>query len=628
MLGLDGVRAWAVIAVVAFHAGLVKAGWVGVDVFMALSGFLITGVLIKELEKGQSLSLRNFWRRRARRLLPGLFVLLALVAVVSQLSLKNWTTPTPREVVGALSYSSNWLRLGEQQSYWNIFNAPSALDHLWSLAIEEQFYLLWPLVVLMSWKIGRRRGVILATGLLFIVTAILQILMAFNNVGIERIYVGTDTRAPAFLAGAFACLIRPALSERSVVWLRRTLVLPVGVLIVACFVLIGDERVTYQGPLIFVSLCGAWLALSASHVSATSKKFSMLTAKPFTTIGRWSYGIYLFHWPVLIVIGLSDFNSWVRFLIAMVGSTVLAAMSYELFENRIRISGVSRRMIPLATLVVCAVATMAFLVSETPPPDVNPETQAELTATLPTVVDVAPDATPGELMQSEAAVKSRILVVGDSVVYGLFHQFKAEAARRGFDVAVRAAPGCTMSDQPNDQNNSFTTDLCAQIRRGLRNDVESFRPEEIIVFYGGTWSPYLWHGEEFDPCSTEGQSVMADALTALLVDLKVAESHITLVMPPQMGGKYAQDAPGAAVCYGSFYRTQVDRDPRLGLVRVDKLVCSQDADTCDEVDDPPTNSIQWRTDGLHYTEEGGQAVIDFLLKVLVKSSLSPWPIGL
>ena len=623
MFGLDGVRAWAVIVVVAFHAGLVKAGWVGVDVFMALSGFLITGVLINELEKKQSLSLSNFWRRRARRLLPGLFVLLALVAVLSQFSLTNWTIPTPREVVGALSYSSNWLRLGVNQSYWDIFNAPSVLDHLWSLAIEEQFYLLWPLVVLMSWKIGRRRGVILATGFMFIVTAILQILMALNNVSIERIYVGTDTRAPAFLAGAFACLIRPVLSERSVVWLRRSIVVPAVVLITACFVLVGDERVTYQGPLIVVSLCGAWLALSASHVSVTSKKFLMLTAKPLTSIGRWSYGIYLFHWPTLIVVGMSEFNSGIRFLIAMVGSTFLAAVSYELFENRIRSSGISRRMIPLAMVAVLAIGAWALRASETRPPDVSPETRAELTATLPPVGTSPSDASQSESADSEIAVKPRLLVVGDSVIYGLFHQFKAEAARRGFDVAVRAAPGCTMSNQPNDQNNLFTTDLCADIRDRLRNDVESFRPDEIIVFYGGTWSPYLWHGEEFDPCSTEGQSVMADALSALLVDLKVAESHIVLVMPPQMGGRYAQDAPGAAACYGSFYRAKVDSDPRLGLVRVDTLVCSQDAVTCDEVDDSPTNSIQWRTDGLHYTEEGGQAVIDFLLKVSAKSSVSP-----
>ena len=623
MFGLDGVRAWAVIVVVAFHAGLVKAGWVGVDVFMALSGFLITGVLINELEKKQSLSLSNFWRRRARRLLPGLFVLLALVAVLSQFSLTNWTIPTPREVVGALSYSSNWLRLGVNQSYWDIFNAPSVLDHLWSLAIEEQFYLLWPLVVLMSWKISRRRGVILATGFMFIVTAIVQILMALNNVGIERIYVGTDSRAPAFLAGAFACLIRPVLSERSVVWLQRSIVMPVVVLITACFVLVGDERVTYQGPLIVVSLCGAWLALSASHVSATSKKFLMLTAKPLTSIGRWSYGIYLFHWPILIVIGLNEFSSWIRFLIAMVGSTVLAAVSYELCENRIRISGISRRMIPLATLVVCAVATMAFLVSENHPPDVNPETRAELLATLPPVATSPPEASQDESANIEIAVKPRFLIVGDSVIYGLFHQFKAEAARRGFDVAVRAAPGCTMSDQPNDQNNSFTTDLCAQIRRGLRNDVESFRPDEIIVFYGGTWSPYLWHGDEFDPCSTEGQSVMTDALSALLVDLAVAESHIVLVMPPQMGGEYAEDAAGVAPCYGSVYRAQVDRDPSLGLVRVDTLVCPQDVAICDEADESSQNPMRWRTDGLHFTEEGGQAVIDFLLKVSTKSSVSP-----
>jgi glycerol-3-phosphate cytidylyltransferase-like family protein len=325
----------------------------------------------------------------------------------------------------------------------------------------------------------------------------------------------------------------------------------------------------------------------------------------------------------LIVIGLSDFNSWVRFLIAMVGSTAFAAASYELFENRIRVKGISRQVIPLTAFAVCVVATMAFLVSKTPLPDVSPETRAELLDTLPPVETSPPGASQDESANIEKAVKPRILVIGDSVVYGLFHQFKAEAARRGFDVAVRAAPGCTMSDQPNDQNNSFTTDLCAQIRRGLRNDVESFRPEEIIVFYGGTWSPYLWHGEEFDPCSTKGQSVMADALSALLVDLEVAESQIVLVMPPQMGGRYAQDAPGAAACYGSFYRAKVDSDPRLGLVRVDTLVCSQDAVTCDEVDDSPTNSIQWRTDGLHYTEEGGQAVIDFLLKVSAKSSVSP-----
>jgi peptidoglycan/LPS O-acetylase OafA/YrhL len=623
MFGLDGVRAWAVIVVVAFHAGLVKAGWVGVDVFMALSGFLITGVLINELEKKQSLSLSNFWRRRARRLLPGLFVLLALVAVLSQFSLTNWTIPTPREVVGALSYSSNWLRLGVNQSYWDIFIAPSVLDHLWSLAIEEQFYLLWPLVVLMSWKIGRRRGVILATGFMFIVTAILQILMALNNVSIERIYVGTDTRAPAFLAGAFACLIRPLLSERSVVWLRRSIVVPAVVLITACFVLVGDERVTYQGPLIVVSLCGAWLALSASHVSVTSKKFLMLTAKPLTSIGRWSYGIYLFHWPILIVVGMSEFNSGIRFLIAMVGSTVLAAVSYELFENRIRSSGISRRMIPLATVAVLAIGVWALLASETRPPDVSPETRAELTATLPPVGTSPSDASQSELTDGEVAVKPRLLVVGDSVIYGLFHQFKAEAARRGFDVAVRAAPGCTMSNQPNDQNNFFTTDLCADIRDGLRNDVESFRPDEIIVFYGGTWSPYLWQGEEFDPCSAEGQSVMADALSALLVDLKVAESHIFLVMPPQMGGEYAEDAAGVAPCYGSVYRAQVDRDPSLGLVRVDTLVCSQDVATCDEVDESSTNQMRWRSDGLHFTEEGGQAVIDFLLKVSTKSAVSP-----
>lgn len=623
MFGLDGVRAWAVIAVVAFHAGLVQAGWVGVDVFMALSGFLITGVLIDELEKKQSLSLSNFWRRRARRLLPGLFVLLALITVVSQFGLKNWTIPTPREVVGALTYSSNWLRLGAHQSYWNIFNAPSALDHLWSLAIEEQFYLVWPFVILLSWKFGQRLGAILATGALIVATATVQILSAVNNVDLERIYVGTDTRAPAFLAGAFVYLIRPNLSDQAIVWLRRSLIVPAGILITACFVLVGDERVTYQGPLIAVSWCGAWLALSSSYVSTSTKKLFVLTAKPLTSIGRWSYGIYLFHWPILIVIGFDEFNSLIRFIIAMSGSIVMAAFSYELYENRIRIRGISRRVIPVAALAVLIVAATALMASKTLPPDVDAKTQEELLATLPPVVKVVSDASQGEANPSEATVKPRILVVGDSVIYGLLHQFKAEAARQGLDIAVRAAPGCTMSDQPQDQDNSFSTDLCARIRGALKSDVQTFRPDEIIVFYGGTWSPYLWHGGEFDPCSTEGQSVMADALRALLADLEVADSRIVLVMPPQMGGQYGKDAQGVAPCYGSVYRAEVDLDPNLGLSRVDKLVCPQDAKTCDEVNDSTQGPIAWRTDGLHFTELGGQAVIDFLLKVSVKSSHSP-----
>ncbi|MEY3069894.1 MAG: hypothetical protein RL473_1, partial [Actinomycetota bacterium] len=150
--GLDGLRALSVLVVVAFHSGVIDGGWIGVDVFFGISGFLITGLMVAEHERTGAVALGAFWMRRIRRLVPALVVLLGLIALLVQF---NQVEVTARNIWGALTYSTNWVHIFGGTSYWDQFATPDPLRHLWSLAIEEQFYVIWPIV---AWYVLKRRS--------------------------------------------------------------------------------------------------------------------------------------------------------------------------------------------------------------------------------------------------------------------------------------------------------------------------------------------------------------------------------------------------------------------------------------------------------------------------------------
>jgi peptidoglycan/LPS O-acetylase OafA/YrhL len=157
--GLDGLRAIAVLAVVLYHLDVswMPGGFLGVDVFFVLSGFLITTLVVEEIERTGRLGLRDFYLRRARRLLPALLVLLAVLSLLSLLVLPEERAELRRDVVAALLYVSNWSYVFTEQSYFEAVGRPPLLQHLWSLAVEEQFYLLWPAVIVVAMVAGRRR---------------------------------------------------------------------------------------------------------------------------------------------------------------------------------------------------------------------------------------------------------------------------------------------------------------------------------------------------------------------------------------------------------------------------------------------------------------------------------------
>jgi peptidoglycan/LPS O-acetylase OafA/YrhL len=196
--GLDGIRALAVLAVLGFHGGVpgMAGGNIGVDVFFVLSGFLITSLLLEEWERAHTVSLRAFYERRARRLLPALFVFMGLIAVYAAYFAEPDTLSSLRgDALSTLGYVANWRFILSDQGYFVHFGPPSPLLHTWSLAVEEQFYLVWPAVALLTLRRWGRRGVGVAAAAGAAASAIVTVAMADAGAGTNRLYYGTDTRA-------------------------------------------------------------------------------------------------------------------------------------------------------------------------------------------------------------------------------------------------------------------------------------------------------------------------------------------------------------------------------------------------------------------------------------------------
>jgi peptidoglycan/LPS O-acetylase OafA/YrhL len=360
MPGLDGLRALAVLAVIAYHEQFAWApgGLLGVGVFFTLSGFLITSILISQWAKLGQIKLGDFWLHRARRLLPALFVMLAVVTA--------WVTVADRARLGSLrtavgaaaAYFSNWYLIARNQSYFARFAPPAPLDHLWSLAVEEQFYLLWPLLLLAGLIAARKLHA--ATAWLIVPTAIITAASAYEMLtlyrpGLDptRVYEGTDTRAFGLLIGAMLALAWPSAGERGTDsaarparrWTRVLLdaaglagLAGIGMMIWR----VGQySPFAYRGGLVLLSFA------TAAVVAATSYPASIvgraLGWRPLRWIGVRSYGIYLWHFPVIVM--TSQPNVKPGLLLAglqIAASILLAALSWQLIEEPIRHGAIGR----------------------------------------------------------------------------------------------------------------------------------------------------------------------------------------------------------------------------------------------------------------------------------------------
>lgn len=387
---LDGIRTLAVAAVVLYHLGLgwMQGGLQGVTMFFVLSGYLITHLLIVEYDGTGRIDLKDFWIRRARRLMPAVLIVIVATIILCALFNHVMLTKMRPDIIPSIFFFNNWWQIIRNVSYFDALGDPSPLTHFWSLAIEEQFYLIWPLMLIAAWKLGARSKAVRRCALaLAAVSALAMALMYNPGVDPSRVYYGTDTRVFSLLIGAWLACIPPRAMrlERPVRHLRRFLetrtgghahagtphptyrsathteharaprstaryIDAVGAVAFICLMLIvlftnGYTAFQYQGGTLLVSLLTA--ALIAACVQPDSLLARIFSIKPLVWLGKRSYGIYLWHYPLLLLMNpVSDISAkpWWAYVAQVVIVVVAAELSYRFIETPFRHGLVGRAL--------------------------------------------------------------------------------------------------------------------------------------------------------------------------------------------------------------------------------------------------------------------------------------------
>lgn len=443
---LDGLRAVAVLAVIGYHWELLglRGGFLGVDLFFVLSGFLITSLLAIEWNRDGRIGLAGFWSRRLRRLMPASLLMLAVVAIWVNVSGDEFQVASWRDDLWAtLGYVANWRFVVSGQSYFDLYSDASPVRHAWSLAIEEQFYFLWPVIVFVAFRLGRGRrlplGLLAAAGI--IASGVLM--WALHDPGDpSRAYYGTDTRAGQLLIGAVLGLVLAGRTEgrtHRIGWFAAP---ALGVVLASMWILQDTSEVLYRGGFSVFSVVVAAL-IAAVVVSPGAPVAQMLSWRPLRAVGAVSYGLYLWHWPVQIAVSPQrfDLQPWAITAIRAAVTVAFTVASYWLIETPVR----RRRSwgaLPgwravVATVVAVALAGAAIGASARRSTERPDFLAVDDGAVIETPVVTAP---PG----GAGADLGTVILVGDSIAASFQDAAALEAGRRGMGFGAATRPGCSL----------------------------------------------------------------------------------------------------------------------------------------------------------------------------------------
>ena len=412
MPGLDGLRAIAVLAVIVYHlnSSWLPGGFLGVDVFFVISGYLITSLLLSEYERSSGIELRRFWMRRARRLLPALVTVLIGVTVLAACFARDGLVQMQGDLPASIFYVLNWRYFFQHTSYVAAFGRPPLLQHLWSLSVEEQFYLVWPPAVLLLRRwLSRNQIALLALSGAAVSAALMGGLFTPGG-NPSDVYFGTHTHAFGLLIGcALAAAIPPwrmtaAVAPGARRVLERSGLAALAVVGAAFAVLSFDSSLTYRGGMLLVDIATAVVIATVAHPA--SRLGAGLARAPLRWIGLRSYSLYLWHWPIFEMTRPGPDLSWstVADVLLRLGLTAVAAdLTYRYVERpwrdgraqfaiRVRVASLAPTQVAAA---VAAPLLLLTLILATAPGPAEPGVLSQgSTAAARTLLIISPTPSP------------------------------------------------------------------------------------------------------------------------------------------------------------------------------------------------------------------------------------------
>jgi peptidoglycan/LPS O-acetylase OafA/YrhL len=566
---LDGLRGVAVLAVIAYHLnfGWAQGGYLGVDLFFVLSGYLITSLLVGEWGTSGRIRFRSFWARRARRLLPAVVLLLLVLALYAALGGPGLDRSTLRpDALTTLFYSANWHQVFSHQSYFAQFASASPLRHTWSLAIEEQFYLVWPLALMAVLVLARgsRRIALMTTGLLAAGSAGLMAVLYHPGIDPSRIYYGTDTRAFELLVGAglaIALVRRPPVHRRAGRGaLRGAGMVAMGLLVYGFVAVGGPPGWLYQGGLLAATVL-VGVVIASVIQPRPGPLGAVLSVPPLRWLGVISYGLYLWHWPVLVLATESSTGvSGYPLKGLQVGLTLaLATASYYVVERpirRARFSGWGRRSVAPIGVVATAVALL-FATVPAATNSITPAAGAAGTAGgaapngLPAgagAIRASPD-TASAPTASTAPEQSSVMVVGDSTAITLAEGLKGPGTTAGLAVHDGGELGCSIVLGYTEGNSTGLDEPATpQPRCDWRTmwppELDRWRPKVVMMLWGPLdTADHVVNGRWLRVGTPEWQSYYNDQLTQMVSLLSSRGAQVLVATAPQFHNRPTVTSP-------------------------------------------------------------------------------------
>ncbi|MCX6510349.1 MAG: acyltransferase family protein [Actinobacteria bacterium] len=594
--GLDGVRGLAVIGVLLFHGGFVwaKGGFLGVSTFFTLSGFLITNLLVREFEGSSSLNLVRFWGRRLRRLMPAALAAIALIGLVW------WRIGTPEQLaslridmLASLGYVANWRLWTSGISYGSLFSQPTPFQHFWSLAIEEQFYLVFPLVVLACMRIGGRRllTVVCAVGAVASIT-----LMWLQRSDFDRIYYGTDTRVAELLFGVLLALWwsrrdrnTNKRSSSQPVWDAVGVAALIGILAAWYTINEMSPKLALGGLPIYAAL-STLLIYTATRPGLVSRLFSNSALR---WAGLLSYGLYLYHWPIFLVLSQdrTGLSTAPLFVLRMAVTLGLSLLSYFFLEMPIRRRTLftSTRSAGAAALAgIFSVVLCAFAVTLHNPKSTVPYANMKVGELGHTPAELHPSKRP----DPSSGMPATVWIIGDS---GGMDESPALAAAMEATGSTRFIFG---------SGPGFGLTVGIDWRKDFREVIDRDHPDVAVVMLGGWDTKFLIKNgkAEYEKIVDEAISLLTDnGIKVLLLQ----------IMP---GGKFDVTTTNQI-----FAEVAARRPGMVDNPSVNSALMAPDGSTPRYwIDTDGTVHLLRKTDGWHLCQEGARNLASLIVTRLTE----------